>query len=74
MSRPTQEEEATVTERYRRLDDTRPHRKIQITETGFSVSGRDILESETAKQTLRRVKENLVVERSSQESEPAPAG
>ena len=73
MSLPTQEEKATVTKRYRRIDSTRPHREIQFTETGFSVSGRDILKSETAKQTLRRVKENLVVERGSRDSESVPA-
>lgn len=71
---PTPKEIPTVAERYRRFDKNRPHRKINITETGFSVRGRDILKSESAKRTIQLVKEGLIVEKSSRSSEKERAG
>lgn len=59
-----------MTDRDHRLDSTRPHREIQITETGFSVRGQDILKSERTKRTIQRVKDHLVVEQSSGNADP----
>ena len=54
-----------------RFDRTRPHREVRITETGFSVNGRDIQKSESTKRIIEKAKDGFALEQSSRSSEPA---
>ena len=43
----------------RRSEDDRPRRNIRFTDNGYSVDPREILESKSAQEILRRVRENF---------------